>query len=410
MNNFQRVLRNTSYLFISEIFIKIIGFLWIVYLARSVSVDAFGRYNLVNSFIAVFSFLPDMGVGLIIIREIAKHKDNAAKYIAASFFLNAFLSLITVIGVICFAYILGYQLPLIYLLLIASITLFASTIRSVSVFYFDGMEKMKYSAILNSLNSLFLIVGGFLGLWFGFGVLGIFVGMFFGTILSTVISWKTLLSFISPVFLFNHKHLKEILLEGVPLGIASFSALIYTKVDAIILNQMLGETAVGIYSSATPFVIGLIQLLNVPFVVAVYPALSRLSKIDGSRFKNATVKSLSVISVWSFLAAIVVSLFAFLLPTLFGERYTAAVPILRFLIFFVPFASLSALLYKVLIILKKQHLYLAISIFGALLNIIGNIMLIPAFNIFGAAIASVGTQIILFMSYGFVVYYYMRKI
>lgn len=411
MNNYQKVFKNTLYLTISEIILKIIGVLWVLYLARSLPVSLYGRYNFVNAFLSIFSFLPDLGLGLIVIREIAKKKEKANILLGNAIFLTTILSTLTVFLILLFTFFFHTSKEANQLIFLASCTLFLSTFRSVAIFYFDGIEKMSFSAALNTLNTILLIVGAFVGFNLGLGLFGIFLGMLIGTVISFFTTWAVLLKkFIRPKLAVNIDLTKHLFIEGLPLGVAALAFMIYIKIDSIILGKLISEEAVGIYNSATPFVFSLIQLLNVPFTVALYPALTRLSKEDNKRFINAIKKSLGIIAMWSIPAAVFISFTAqLLIPFIFGQKYDEAIPVLKILIFFVPFASLSALLYKVLIIINKQKTYLFVSIFGAIINIAFNTLLIPSFSIFGAAVSSVMTQVVLFSIYTVIVFYYLKK-
>jgi len=413
VNNFKIVAKNTFFLTLSEFFLKIIGVLWIVFLAHSLSVSEYGEYSFVNSFIAIFSFLPDLGIGIIVIREIARNKEKADLYLGNSLILNTSFAFIALVAIFITSFFLGQSQQTKTLIFIASITLFISTIRSVAIFFFDGMEKMHFSALLNSLNTVLLLAFAvFFGFVLNWGLKGVFLGMLFGTILSLFITWSIVLQkFIMPKVVINKKIMKHLFWEGLPLGIASFSFMVYTRIDSVILGNLLGNTSVGIYNSATPFAFSLIQLLNVPFMVAVFPALSRIEKEDKQRFKKVLKRSIFFIIAWSLPVSILISLFSpIFLPFVFGKKYEAAIPVLKILIFFVPFASLSALLYKVLIILNKQMLYLYISIIGALINVAFNFYLIPKYLILGAAYASVGTQLFLFLIYSMVVFKLVKGI
>ncbi len=410
MNNFRVVLKNTLVLTLSEVILRSIGFFWVVYLAQTLTVDAYGRYNVVNAFLAIFAMFADMGVGLVVIREIAKYKKNASKYLGNAFVLSAALAGITIGMILAASYLFGYDNQLRILMGIAALTLFFSTIRSVAIFYFDGTEKMEYSAILNVLNTILLLSGAFIGFTLGFGLLGVFVGMCLGTVISLIISWSTLAySYTLPKIAYDKKRTYYFLKEGFPLGMAAFFYVVYTRVDTVFLVSMLSERAAGIYNTATPFIFALIALLNVPFVVALYPALSRLSG-NRKRFNNAVKKALVIIMLWSFPSAVCISFLSpFLIPLIFGNKFFEAIPVLQVLIFFVPFACLSALLYKVLIVLGKQTLYLFISIIGAFCNIVLNYVFISKFSLIGAAYASVLTQIILCGIYMFVVWGLLQK-
>lgn len=411
MNNFQRVARNTTFLVLSEIFIKAIGFFYFIFLARSLSLDLFGRYNLITSVVTIFSFLPDMGIGLVVVREIAKKTYDTASLLGNTLLLSSIMSLVTILIVITFGLLAGFSKEVVFLLIVSSLTLLFSQIRSIPLFYFDGIERMGYSAILKALNSLSFVVFGTLGFILGFGLAGIITGFLIGSVISSLLTWIVFLAKKNKINLkFDKRIARHLVLGGLPLGIAAFSALIYSNIDSVILERLLSEKALGIYSSANKFGPTLIQLLNVPFVVAVYPALSRLSKEKPERFRKAILKSFVAVLLWSVPASIGVALFAGIIPIIFGERYNQGIPVLRVLIFIVPFASLSALLYKVLIVINKQNWYLIVSILGVLVNIALNLILIPKISIMGAAVAGVTTQAILFITYFFLVrrYIYSR--
>lgn len=409
-NNTGTVFRNTFYLTLSEFFLKVIGVLWVVYLAHSVSVFDYGVYNYVTATIAIFSFLPDFGVGLIVIREIASNPKKSPYYLGNSFFLNGILALITIFIILIFSVISKASPLILHLITVASLTLFFSTIRSVAIFYFDGKEKMHYSAFLNSLNTFLLISFASAGVFLHYGLYGVFYGMLIATILSLFISWKFLLDQVKPSFHFDVKVISYYLKQGIPLGLASFASLAYTRLDILVMSHYLGEKSVGVYSSATPFAFALIQLLNVPFVVAVFPALTRIQKENDERFKKGIIKSLGLIALWSVPSSLFICLTApILIPFIFGAKYNAGIPLLQILIFFVPFISLSALLYKILIIINKQVYYLIISIFGALVNLVLNLLLISKFGMIGASYSAVLTQICLFTLYSIVVLYFLRK-
>lgn len=410
MNNFQRVFRNTSYLFISEILIKALGLFWVIFLARNLSIEKYGMYNVIVSFIAIFSFLPDLGVGIITIREIAKHKKRASKLLGEAFLLNSILACFTIIIAFISSYVL--LIPMHFLIFISLVTLFFSTIRSVSVFYFDGMEKMQYSAILNGFNSFLLIICAAVALLlFNGSLTAVFLGMLIGTIISMIFSYVVLYKHEKIHFTLDISRSLFLLKEGVPLGIASFAALVYSRIDVVILSQLLGNAKAGVYSAATPFPIALIQLLNVPFVIALFPALSRLHIEDSSRFKKTIYKSMGVVVLWSVPATFFVFFLAdIFIPILFGNKYDNAIPILKTIILAVPFISLSAVLYKVLIAMRHQRDYLFISVLGAVVSVTLTITFISILGIMGAAWSSVITQIILFLTYFTVVQIRLRSI
>lgn len=405
MNNFQKVLKNTSYLSLAEVFLKIIGLLWIFYLGNMLSVPLFGRYNFINSFVTIFSFLPELGIGLIVVREIAKNKAIDLT-ISSTVVVNVLMATVTAILVYFLGVLLGYSKEIVVLLGIAAGTLFLSSLRSAPLYYFEGTENMKINALLSCANTVLLVGGAVIGFTIYESLYGVFGGMMVGTLISLLITYATFFKFYSmPRMVFETSQIWSLISQGIPLALASFSYLIYTRIESILLARYLGEHAVGIYGSATPFVLSTVQLLNLPFAVALYPTLSRLFSEDYARFTRALTKSLLVVALWSFPLSIVVYFLApYIIPFFFGEKFAQGVPVLQYLIFFVPFASLSTLLFKTLIIFNKQKIYMQISIIGAVISITLNIILIKSIGLMGAVYASVITQIVVCMLFGFVLY------
>lgn len=409
MNNFRLVFKNTLFLTFSEFFLKVVGVIWVIFLAQSLTVAEYGKYTLVNSFVGIFAFLPDLGIGLIVVREIAKNRKKANLYLGNSLLLNVFFAFVTLLTILLIKRWIIPSPSTDYLIFIASLTLFFSIIRTAPVFYFEGTERMGIAAILTSLNTVLLLFGAFVLFEFGLGLPGIFWGMLLGTILSIIIAWVLMVKYVIPKVKFEKKLATYFLLQGLPLGMAAFASLVYSNVDSVILGRMLGDRSVGLYNAATPFAFSLIQLLNVPFVMAIYPALTRIGRKNPKRFNRAVLKSLGVIALWSFPIAIFVSLASpIFVPLIFGHKYDSAIPILKILVFFVPFASLSALLYKVLIVIKKQKTYLIVSLIGAAINIVLNLVLIPMWGIYGAAFTEIITQFVLFVIYSIVVYIFLK--
>lgn len=396
--NVKKTLKNTFYISLSEIFIKIISFLWIIYLARNLIIADYGTYSYVNTFIVVFALLPDLGTGLIIIREIARNPKKANLIIGNAFYINFGLSLLTFVLIVFASFVLGVSYEIKILLLLASFTLFFSIIRSLGIFYFEGTEKMKHSAFLNSVNSLFLILGGLFGYSLGYGLEGIFFGMLLGTIISLIVTWLTTSRFIIPKFKFDPVWIRFLLKSGIPLGLAGLASVIYLRVDTIIIGQLLGQKAVGIYSAATPLVIALSQLIIIPFMISVYPVLTRLFKSNYKSFKNGIFKATLLILI----ITLPVTFFAYFLSgeiisILFNGKYDDSIPILKTLVLFIPFIAMISLLYRIIIILGKQIYYLYVSIFGVIISVTLTSIMVTNLGLIGAAISQVITQITIFL-------------
>lgn len=412
MRNFQIVAKNTFALTAVEFVSKIVAIFWIIFLARALGVESFGKYNFVNAFILIFSVLPDLGIGLVFVREVAQNQPLAKEYLGNCLVLNSILSVVAFIFIFLTINILHYSFSTVILVAIATGTLIISTIRSVGSWMFEAHEKMEISAMLTCLNTLVTLLGGFVFWQIGKSLSFLFFGLMTGTIISTLITWSFVIkAFGWPKLRLNVKMSKYLIEQGFPLALAAFAYYLYTKIDTVILSKIADNQAIGWYNAATIFSFSAIQFLNVPLVSAIYPTLSRLLAADYQNLSKIIQKLLLMVILWSVPFAVFVTIFSsFLINLVYGPAYFPAVNVLKIVVWFTPFAALSAFLYKFLIILKKQKIYLYVSLVGSVTNILLNLVAIPKFGMIGAATSSVLTQVLLLGIYVVILRKYVNPI
>lgn len=397
---FKKISQNAIYLFLSEALTKLVIFFWTVYIVRRFSVEAFGSFNLINSFMLLFMFLTDLGVGFILIREISQERKKSKKLLGNYLALNLLMSLAAATAIIIsFTFWQGRgMLPII---VFASINFFFAAIRSPILVLLQGLERMKALAIFNGLNVLLPSVVSFIAVYFSPTLLFLFVGLTLGMILSTLSLWIFAVRWrFVPKIMVDFSTLKNLLGQGWPLAVAAFLGIVQARVDNLLLVQFLTAGALGVYSVAATFPQLAISLVGTPLATAVYPAFAKMKKKQPSRFlkrlKNLMTVSLLLTMV---ISLITVAIADFIIPLLYSRKYAAASKILKVLIWYINFFFLNRLFYQTLIILKKEKVYLAVNILGASLNILFNILFIKQFGILGAAWARLSSEVLLTSAY-----------
>lgn len=405
------IAKNTLILTLAEVVIKGIALIFNFILARLLTVNSFGSYNLILAFVAIFSFLPDLGVNLIAQRDLAFKPKKYPRLIGQTLIVNLSFSLITFITILALFPVYFRNQSLLNLIFLTAMTLVLTSLRTVAKLGFDASQKMSISASFTVINSLFSVLGSLIGFLFTHNIFGLFVGNLIATFLSLVLEWGIALHFFPlPRISFHLSPLILFLKQGLPLSLAAATAIIATKLDILILGRLLTSLQVGWYVAATSLIFAAIQLFNVPLMVAAYPALGKI-RTSPSQFKRIIYQLLLLILLWTILFVIFAQLFAQPILTFsFGRPYLPASASFRLLSLIVPFASLSALLYKILIILNRQQLYFWISLFGVIINLSFNLILIPKMGINGAAITAVITQLSLFLIYGYQVRSLLAKL
>jgi len=66
------ILKNTFALFLTNLLNPIVSFLLVLVISRYLGVEGLGQYSLVMSYVAIFGALASLGLGSLLVREVAK--------------------------------------------------------------------------------------------------------------------------------------------------------------------------------------------------------------------------------------------------------------------------------------------------------------------------------------------------
>ena len=94
MQTIKDIVRNSGFLLLSGVATNILSFFALLYIARYLGPENYGLYTFVFAFIYFFTFIPDMGVHQILVREAAKEPEKAGKLIGNGVIMQISLSLV----------------------------------------------------------------------------------------------------------------------------------------------------------------------------------------------------------------------------------------------------------------------------------------------------------------------------
>ncbi|HNR42668.1 MAG TPA: polysaccharide biosynthesis C-terminal domain-containing protein [Bacteroidales bacterium] len=204
---------------------------------------------------------------------------------------------------------------------------------------------------------------------------------------------------------FNLQVFKSMSRYGFPLLISNFAAASLAVIDRYSLNSLALLKYVAIYTMAYK-ISSVLKLVIVDSIkMAITPmVMQKMNSPDNKRFYSKTLLYSSFVLM---LGIITLSLFSYEIIKIISrsaEFWIAfiAVPVLSLSVFFANMRETSS---YGLIINKKTNIVGISVIASSVLNIILNIILIPVWNITGAAIATITTQFF----YWFLNYYYSQK-
>lgn len=395
--NFGRIFRNFSFLFAGDIFTRILQLAAVIYLARILGVEGFG---VISFALAVYNYLlytTNLGLNEIGVREVASSREDLNNYaysITLLRFLFSILSIILIYTILLLVK-LPYQTEGMTLIFSFALVPYALSLEWV----FRGTEKMHFVGVYKVINSLFYVALIFLvvknSLWI------YWVG--YSKIIADSIA--TLFIFLLYIFLFN-KQLKfvvdvnlckKILKIAIPVAISFAVGKIYNNIDTVMLGFMKGNYSVGIYNAAYKILIVLNGLV-LTFVTAMFPTISRMYKESKEELSRLIEDAINILLILGIPIGVGGTMLANkLIGLIYGVEYMPSVLIFQILVWSAVINFLGFLISYSIFACNMQKKYMYIVCFTAAFNIIANLILIPVFDSVGAAVASVVSQLLLFI-------------
>lgn len=396
---FKRYFANTGWMFFGQMFSLGLSFFIGVWVVRYLGPENYGVLSYTLAFVGIFSFIASLGVDNILNRELVKtpeKRDELMGTASAMKLLGGFIAFaITVISV----FIINPSPLIKFLVMIYSFSFIFQSLNVISTFFQSKVEAKKnvkaqiLSSSFTSLLKIGVILSGLGVIW----IMAIYTLDSLWLIILLVFSYhKSNLRMRK--WKFNSILAKQIFSSSWLMMLTTASVLLYTKIDQVIIRQMLDERAVGLYAAA-------IKLSEVWYFIpgiicaSLFPAIINSKKTDQKIYFSRLKKLFSLVLILSFIIAIIVSVLAKpIISILFGSGYMESVSVLRIYAWSIIGYFLGVVASYYLLAENYMKIYFFSSLSVAILNIVLNILLIPRFGISGAAIATVVSYSFLFIS------------
>jgi PST family polysaccharide transporter len=183
------------------------------------------------------------------------------------------------------------------------------------------------------------------------------------TILWVVSNWR-------PGFMFSFSHARDLLSFGmgtIGSGILSF---VNRRMDDLLIGAFLGSTALGYYNIAYRILLAFTQLISQVGAKVMFPIFAKLQS-DSEKLRETyytAVNYLSIVSVPVFIGLAVLA--PYVIPVVFGAKWSASVPVMQVL----SFAGLlqSLIYFNSPVMLAKGHslINMSLSALRAVVNFI----------------------------------------
>lgn len=395
--NWKKVVKNITYLLLSNVIVRFISAVTAVLIARTLGVNDYGVLSVSLAFATVAGYFTDIGLTHTLMREATKKKANVPILISSFFRARMVLAFITIIISIILIEIIykdPYLKKILYLVVLP--TILGAAFQGVGVAYYQVIEKMQYTAIIQTFAGLTTSFSLILGIIYNWPL--IIIGPIYGlaNILSGIIS---LVMVTRSVSIFKGWD-KSILFGLTSFTLSGFSIMLLPQIGPLILEKVSTFKEVGFFSAAYRIPAVLYQL---PGIVAgaFYPILFRFgNEKQYEKHLQLNTIQLKLMSFLGVLLAIPFLLYSkWWVSLLFGEKWLPASHTLSILSIVVIIQSINYPIADALTTLRNQKKRMIIMLSGLVVGIPLYYFLGDSFGSIGAGIAAVIIELFLLICF-----------
>jgi PST family polysaccharide transporter len=381
--NKKRLKNNFIYLFFLQGANYFLPLLTFPYLVKVLGVEYFGVLALATALVAYFGVVTDYGFNLTATKEISLYREDKKR---VEEIFSAVMSIKFVLLLLSFLVL--YALTLMFESLNEYQEVYLLTFGTIvgqvffPVWFFQGMEQMKYITYLNLLSkaiftlAIFIFVNEKEDLY----LVPLFIAI--GSSVAGFLALSIIYYNFKISFKFQSKErLLYYLKEGWHIFLSRLYVSIYSKTNTILLGVFTNNVTVGYYAIAEKIVLAIGGLFD-PVNQALYPYLVRRYKENSKRFlkliKKISLIFMGIIFILLFISEYFKDEIIFLIR---GEENSVIVFLLSiylFRLFVFPFGGLFS---NVLIIMNRKKEFMKVMNYTVVLYILS---VIPSIYFYGA--------------------------
>jgi O-antigen/teichoic acid export membrane protein len=357
-----------------------------VVLARFLGSEKLGQFGAIYAYLALFAWMATFGFEPVLVREISRERGNASNLLHTAMVLSTMLSAGTIAVAILLSPFAGYAGHLRALLMLAGLEYVLSPLRLPAVIFQVDMRQW-YGATINVVRQ---------GLWFAL----IVVLWLWGAPLSYVIAGRVVAAFVEALLIWGYsrrflsesgKFLREragkIFSQSFPIAFTTLLAMIYLRIDQVMLHKMVSDSVLGQYVAAVK-VSELFEALPAALMLTMAPILA-VSVADPARFRSYTDRAFRYFMILACALSVFMSLGAgIVVRVLYGKQFQPAAPLLAVLIWSEVAVFFATVVANVLVARNQERLLPVPTLAGAAINVGLNLVLIPRYGAAGAAWAT----------------------
>ena len=374
--------------------------------ARYLGPSDYGLINYAASLVAFVVPIMQLGLRSTLVREIIVAPEKEGEILGTAVIMNMVSAVACVAMVISFSAVANFNEPRTILVCALYSTLLFFQAIEIMQYWFQAKLKSKYPSlamlggyVVASVYKLYLLITRKSVFWF----------VVTHTIESAIIAVALLVIYrrIGEQRLTCSRTMaSELFSKSKYYIISSLMVKVFQNTDHIMIKLMIDDVANGYYTAAVTCA-GVCTFVFAAIIDSARPVILESRQVSTEVFEKKLVKLYSIIIYAALLQSVAFTVLAKpIMLILYGSDYSAAIPVLRIVVWYSAFSYMGTVRNIWILSEGKQHVLWIVNLSGAVMNVILNGCLIPVMGASGAALASVLTQF--FTNY--VVSYFIKEI
>lgn len=393
--NLGKTAKSVSWILLQQIYSTILSLIFSIIVARAYGPENYGIFTFCQSYISIFSFLAIFGTDQIVVKDFVENKYNKGTILGSALLLRIILAIFTLIVNQTISLML-YDKEINIIVLIFNMNTILCSCDIITYFAQSKMEN-KYISISKIISNTVFAIAKVIVLLLKLDIKFYSITFVIETLVYLVLliySYFKLINNEKVHWQIDKKYILYLLKKGKYYAFSSLMVTIYLRIDQVMLGTIFNEKSlVGIYSVAVR-ISEIWTFVPLALITSMKPDVIK-SRLDSYSKYISKLKNLyNIVSFVCFIFVVCIFLFGKLgINILYGSEYSGAYIPLLILSIGIWIGVLGNIHYVWMTCEGKEKYSIFYSLFGSIINVIFNLLLIPKYNLFGAAVATLISQI-----------------
>jgi len=392
----QTIFKNTFWLTVGMGADRLLKLILLIYAARILGATEYGKFNFALAFVSLFVVFHNFGLPRIVTREFSR--EERKEEVFSVFSLKILLSLMFLILILISTFLITGDPAVQRIIIILALFSLINSFITILYAFFQAKQQMEYQALGETLQALLVIGFGFFALFKFPSIENLSYSYLLGAFIALIVVLFFFYFKISPLRIrWDKKVWHKFFKMSWPLALTGLFGALFSNIDSAMMGFWGMHAETGWYNAAYRIIFVVIIPMGL-ISGSFYPVLSKFFKESKEKIQRIWDYQMELMILFA-IPLIVggITLAPQIISYFYPSGFSASILAFQILAFTAGGIFLYRPFYDILIASNQQKKIFWITLSGAIINIIFNLILIPKYSLYGAAVATVITYFLVIM-------------